>query len=78
MSDDRKTLRYSLLPSMMMIYDYNSKRNNKDVCIFEIAKSFLFFNEYLHNSCKCRIIKYNMQMKGAFFEALLAKISLYS
>ena len=40
MSDDRKTLRYSLLPSMMMIYDYNSKRNNKDVCIFEIGKSF--------------------------------------
>ena len=31
MSDDRKTLRYSLLPSMMMIYDYNSKRNNKDI-----------------------------------------------
>jgi len=40
MSDDRRTLRYSLLPSLMMIYDYNSKRNNKDVCIFEIGKSF--------------------------------------
>jgi len=40
MSDDRKTLRYSLLPSMMMIYDYNNKRNNKDVTIFEIGKSF--------------------------------------
>ena len=40
MSDDRKTLRYSLLPSLMMIYDYNSKRNNKDVTIFEIGKSF--------------------------------------
>ncbi len=40
MSDDRKTLRYSLLPSLMMIYDYNSKRSNKDICIFEIGKSF--------------------------------------
>lgn len=40
MSDDRKTLRYSLLPSLMMIYDYNNKRNNKDVCIFELGKSF--------------------------------------
>ena len=40
MSDDRKTLRYSLLPSLMMIYDYNSKRNNKDITIFEIGKSF--------------------------------------
>ena len=40
MSDDHKTLRYSLLPSMMMIYDYNSKRNNKDLCLFEIGKNF--------------------------------------
>ena len=27
MSDDHKTLRYSLLPSMMLTYDYNAKRN---------------------------------------------------
>ena len=45
MSDDKRTLRYSLLPSLMMIYDYNSKRNNKDVCIFEIGKSFAKFDE---------------------------------
>ena len=40
MSDDHKTLRYSLLPSMMLIYDYNAKRNNKDLCLFEIGKKF--------------------------------------
>ena len=40
MSDDRSTLRYSLIPSLFSIYEYNAKRNNKDVCIFEIAKSF--------------------------------------
>ena len=40
MSDDHKTLRYSLLPSLMMIYEYNKKRNNKDLCLFEIGKSF--------------------------------------
>ena len=40
MSDDHKTLRYSLLPSMMMTYDYNIKRNNKDLCLFEIGKNF--------------------------------------
>ncbi len=40
MSDDHKTLRYSLLPSMMMTYDYNKKRNNKDLCLFEIGKNF--------------------------------------
>ena len=40
MSDDHKTLRYSLLPSMMITYDYNVKRNNKDLCLFEIGKKF--------------------------------------
>ena len=40
MTDDRKTLRYSIIPSLMMINDYNQKRNNKDVLIFEIGKSF--------------------------------------
>ncbi len=40
MSDDHKTLRYSLLPSMMLTYDYNAKRNNKDLCLFEIGKNF--------------------------------------
>ena len=40
MSDDHKTLRYSLLPSMMLTYDYNAKRNNKDLCLFEIGKKF--------------------------------------
>ncbi len=40
MSDDHKTLRYSLLPSMMITYDYNAKRNNKDLGLFEIGKKF--------------------------------------
>ena len=34
MSDDRRTLRYSLIPSLMSIYDYNLKRNNKDIFIY--------------------------------------------
>ena len=46
MSDDRSTLRYSLIPSLMMVYDYNSKRNNKDISIFEIGKSFFKKEEY--------------------------------
>ena len=40
MSDDRRTLRYSLIPSLMSIYDYNLKRNNKDIFIYEIGKGF--------------------------------------
>ena len=40
MSEDRNTLRNSMLPSLMNIYEYNKARDNKDVCIFEIAKVF--------------------------------------
>ena len=50
MSDDHKTLRYSLLPSMMITYDYNAKRNNKDLCLFEIGKKFKKVNgEYIES-----------------------------
>lgn len=40
MSEERSTLRYSLLPSLMNIYNYNKDRGNKDISIFEIGKSF--------------------------------------
>ena len=40
MSEDRKTLRYSLLYSLEQIYKYNKARNFKDTCIFEMGKSF--------------------------------------
>ena len=40
MSEDRKTLRYSLLYSLEQIYLYNKARNLKDICIFEIGKGF--------------------------------------
>ena len=50
MSDDHKTLRYSLLPSMMLTYDYNAKRNNKDLELFEIGKKFKKVNgEYFES-----------------------------
>jgi len=40
MSEERNTLRYSLLPSLWNIYKYNKARGEKDICIFEIGKSF--------------------------------------
>jgi len=40
MSEDRNTLRYSLLHSLNEVYNYNSARNNSDISIFEIGKSF--------------------------------------
>ncbi len=37
---DRNTLRYSMIPSLYKIYEYNYARNQKDVSIFEIGKGF--------------------------------------
>ena len=45
MSEDRKTLRYSLLYSLEQIYSYNKARNYKDVCIFELGKGFYKEND---------------------------------
>ncbi len=40
MSEDRNTLRYSLLYSLKEIYLYNKARNNSNISIFEVGKGF--------------------------------------
>ena len=39
-TEDRNTLRYTMIPSMVKTYEYNKARDNKDVAIFEIGKGF--------------------------------------
>ena len=39
-TEDRDTLRYSMIPSLYKIYEYNYARGQKDVSIFEIGKGF--------------------------------------
>ena len=45
MTEDRNTLRYSMIPSLVKIYEYNKARTNKDINIFEIGKGFGKFGE---------------------------------
>ena len=40
MTEERNTLRHSILPSLVKIYEYNKARSNKDVSVFEIGKAF--------------------------------------
>ncbi len=40
MTEERNVLRYSLIPSLYKIYEYNKAHYMKDVCIFEIGKGF--------------------------------------
>ena len=39
-TEERNTLRYSIIPSLMKTYEYNKAHYNKDVSIFEIGKGF--------------------------------------
>ncbi|MEI7027933.1 phenylalanine--tRNA ligase subunit beta [Paenibacillus sp. y28] len=47
MSEDRSTLRTSLIPHLMDVAVYNRNRNMDDVAIFELGKSFLTAEESL-------------------------------
>jgi len=49
-TEERSTLRYSVLPSLLKIYEYNKARNEKDVSIFEIGKGFYKKEEYGENT----------------------------
>ena len=40
MTEERNTLRHSILPSLLKIYEYNKARSVKDVSIFEMGKAF--------------------------------------
>lgn len=44
MSTDKSVVRTSILPSLLNVYEYNKKRKVKDICIYEIAKTY--DNEY--------------------------------
>lgn len=66
MSEDRNSLRYSLIPSLMSIYEYNKARGNKDICIYEIGKGFSKINDEYHEESKLAILMtglYNLGMK---------------
>lgn len=40
MTEERNTLRHSILPSLLKVYEYNKSRSNKDISVFEIGKAF--------------------------------------
>ncbi len=57
MTEERNTLRYSMIPSMVKIYEYNKARNQKDVSIFEIGKGFFKKGEeYGENTKLCALM----------------------
>ena len=68
MTEERNALRYSLLPSLKMVYDYNKARNLKDISIFEIGKGFFRKNGSYGEELKLAVL-----MSGSFFCGLNKK-----
>lgn len=65
LTEDRNTLRYSIVPSLLKIYEYNLDRNNKDISIFEIGKGFGKVNEeYIEEEKLC------MLLSGKYYEGI--------
>ena len=65
LTEERNALRYSMIPSLLKIYEYNLDRGNKDVSIFEIGKGFgKINNEYLEEEKICALIS------GKYYEGL--------
>ena len=56
MSEDRNTLRYSLLHSLKEVYNYNAARNNTDISIFEIGKTYYKENSEYKEKTKLAIL----------------------
>lgn len=51
LSEDKKVLRYSLLPSLLRVIEYNISRNIKDINIYEIGKGYYKVDgEYRENN----------------------------
>ena len=65
MSEERSTLRYSLLYSLKEIYEYNKARNQKNICIFEVGKSFYKENNEYKEDYKLGIL-----MTGKYYEGM--------
>ena len=66
-TEDRNTLRYSMIPSLYKIYEYNRAREQKDVSIFEIGKGFYKKGEVYREDTKlCSLMagKYSLGLNN--------------
>ena len=64
-TEERNTLRYSLIPSLYKIYEYNKSRENNDVCLFEIGKGFWKKEEEYGETLKLCVL-----MKGKYYNKI--------
>ena len=88
MSSDKKTIRQSILPSLLKVYDYNKSRGVKDVMVYEIANTYfnkeeedtkiavLMKGNYLTNSWSSTNTKVDFYLIKGVLENLLDFLGL--
>ena len=60
LSIEKNALRYSIIPSLLKVYDYNKAHSQKDISIFEMAKGFyLKDNKYNEDYKLCILMTGN-------------------
>ena len=68
MSEDRNTLRYSLLSSLVDIYKFNKSHGNTNISIFEVGKGF-----YKENNEYKEDLKLGILLSGVYLEDIPSK-----
>lgn len=82
MSMDKSVCRTSIIPSLLNVYEYNKKRKVKDICIYEIAKTYdkeyneislvsgLLYGNYVNNGWS-KPVKYDFYIVKGMIENIL-------
>ena len=65
MTEERSTLRYSLIPSLMSVYEYNTNRGNSDIKLFEIGRGYYKKEENYYEDKKLGVL-----LSGNYYEEL--------
>ena len=76
MTEERTTLRHSLLPSLLDVYNYNKSHGIKELCIFECGESYsLINNEYISKNVVSGLLtgKYNIHITNEKVDFYIVK-----
>ena len=65
MTEERSTLRYSIIPSLMNVYEYNTNRGNTNIKLFEIGKGYYKKEENYFEDKKLGVL-----LSGNYYEEL--------
>lgn len=65
MTEEKSTLRYSLIPSLLSVYEYNSNRGNTDIKLFEIGRGYYKKEDNYYEDNKLGVL-----ISGKYYEKL--------